>query len=175
MRSAPPPMRPARFYLAADDSSAAELEAGRSRARALDEANVQRERAEAIEEARPLRSPAITSPGRWRASGSEVLLAPVRTGRGRFLRQRRRFPQGHHVRARTRACAGDRDSLTLINEAPRFDQLCQALRERRAPGSTPLVTLKAGDGLPPVFFIHGVGGNVVEILPAARRMAYPAR
>ena len=64
-------------------------------------------------------------------------------------------------------------SLTLINEAPRFDQLCQALRERRAPGSTPLVTLKAGDGLPPVFFIHGVGGNVVEILPAARRVTYP--
>jgi thioesterase domain-containing protein len=35
------------------------------------------------------------------------------------------------------------------------------------------VTLKAGDGLPPVFFIHGVGGNVVKILPTARRMAYP--
>src|SRR5262249_10160365 len=64
-------------------------------------------------------------------------------------------------------------SLTLINEAPRFDQLCRALRERRAPASTPLVTLKAGDGvLPPGFFIHGVGGNVVEILPAARRVTY---
>jgi thioesterase domain-containing protein len=34
------------------------------------------------------------------------------------------------------------------------------------------VTLKAGHGLPPVFFIHGVGGNLVEILPAARRMTY---
>ena len=64
-------------------------------------------------------------------------------------------------------------SLTLINEAPRFDQLCQALRERRAPGSTPLMTLKAGDGLPPIFFIHGVGGNLVEILPTARRVTYP--
>jgi len=63
-------------------------------------------------------------------------------------------------------------SLTLINEAPRFDQLCQALREQRAPGSTPLVTLKEGDGLPPVFFIPGVGGNVVTILPAARRVGY---
>ena len=64
-------------------------------------------------------------------------------------------------------------SLTLINEAPRFDQLCQALRERRAPGSTPLITLKDGDGLPPLFFIHGVGGNLVELLPTARRMTYP--
>ena len=64
-------------------------------------------------------------------------------------------------------------SLTLINETPRFDQLCQALSERRSPGPTPLVTLKAGDGLPPLFFIHGVGGNLVEILPAARRVTYP--
>jgi acetoacetyl-CoA synthetase len=64
-------------------------------------------------------------------------------------------------------------SLTLLNEAPRFDQLCHALRERRAPGSTPLITLKEGSGLPPLFFIHGVGGNVVEILPTARRMTYP--
>src|SRR5207245_256059 len=63
-------------------------------------------------------------------------------------------------------------SLTLINEAPRFDQLCKTLRERRAPGSTPLVTLKAGDGLAPVFFIHGIGGNVVEMLPTARRVTY---
>ena len=60
----------------------------------------------------------------------------------------------------------------LISEAPRFSQLCQALRERRAPGATPLVTLKAGSGLPAVFFIHGVGGNLVEILPTARRLTY---
>jgi thioesterase domain-containing protein len=36
-----------------------------------------------------------------------------------------------------------------------------------------LVTLKAGDGLPPVFFVPGIGGNVVTILPAARRVNYP--
>jgi thioesterase domain-containing protein/acyl carrier protein len=64
-------------------------------------------------------------------------------------------------------------SLTLINEAPAFGELCQALRERRGPGATPLVTLKAGDGSCPLFFIHGFGGNVVRLLPAARRLAYP--
>ena len=64
-------------------------------------------------------------------------------------------------------------SLTLINEAPRFDQLSLALRERRGAGSTPLITLKEGRGRPPVFFVHGVGGNVVEILPTARRVNYP--
>ena len=48
-----------------------------------------------------------------------------------------------------------------------------ALKERRIAGSTPLITLKEGDGLPPIFFIHGVGGNLVEILPTARRVTYP--
>src|SRR5439155_5652994 len=40
------------------------------------------------------------------------------------------------------------------------------------PGSTPLVTLKAGRALTAVFFLHGVGGNLVEILPTARRLTY---
>jgi len=64
-------------------------------------------------------------------------------------------------------------SVGLINETPGFAQLCAALRERRTPRYVPLVPLKAGDGRPPVFFIHGVGGNVVEILPTARQMTYP--
>ena len=64
-------------------------------------------------------------------------------------------------------------SVGLINEAPRFAELCASLREQRSPRYVPLVALKAGQGLPPVFFIHGVGGNVVEILPTARRLTYP--
>jgi amino acid adenylation domain-containing protein len=64
-------------------------------------------------------------------------------------------------------------SVGLINEAPRFGRLCAVLRDRSAPRYVPLVPLKAGDGLPPVYFIHGVGGNVVEMLPTARRMTYP--
>ena len=66
-------------------------------------------------------------------------------------------------------------SVGLINEAPKFAQLCAALRDRSTPRYVPLVLLKAGEGLPPVFFIHGVGGNVVEMLPTARRMTYPGR
>jgi amino acid adenylation domain-containing protein len=64
-------------------------------------------------------------------------------------------------------------SVGLINEAPRFGQLCATLRDRSTPRYVPLVLLNSGEGLPPVFFIHGVGGNVVEILPTARRMTYP--
>ena len=64
-------------------------------------------------------------------------------------------------------------SPTLIYEAPSFRGFCEALREHGAlSGNGPLVLLKAGAGSP-VFIIPGIGGNVVEILPMARRMAYP--
>jgi amino acid adenylation domain-containing protein len=62
--------------------------------------------------------------------------------------------------------------VTLINEAPTFGAFCDALRENRAAAYTPLVVLKPGASLPPVFFVHGVGGNVTEILPTARRLNY---
>jgi thioesterase domain-containing protein len=61
---------------------------------------------------------------------------------------------------------------TLIYEVPRFDRFCEVLRERRVPRYGPLVPLKAGAGAPPVFFIHGLGGSLVDILPTAQRVAY---
>jgi len=174
MRSAPPPMRPARFYL---EPSIPRLPSSKLDVRALaalDEANVQRERAESPEDAALLAMAgddhvSQTVARVWR----DVLLAPVRSAEDDFFES-----GGDSLKAITFALELERAlgfeiSLTLINEAPRFDQLCHALRERRAPGSTPLITLKEGGGLPPVFFIHGVGGNVIEILPAARRVTYP--
>ena len=173
LRSVPPPMRPARFYLA---PSIPRLPSSKLDIRALvalDEAHVQSERAEAIDEAE-LASIAGDHFSQMVARvWQQVLLVPVRAAEDDFFDS-----GGDSLKAITfvielERALGFEISLTLINEAPRFDQLCQALRERRAPGSTPLVTLKPGDGLPPVFFIHGVGGNVVEILPAARRVTYP--
>jgi acyl-coenzyme A synthetase/AMP-(fatty) acid ligase/thioesterase domain-containing protein/acyl carrier protein len=173
VRSAPPPMRPARFYLA---PSIPRLPSSKLDIRALvtlDEAHVRSERAESIEEAElaPTAGDHIsqTVARVWR----HLLPVPVRAAEDDFF-----DCGGDSLNAITfvielERALGSEISLTLINEAPRFDQLCQALRERRAAGSTPLVTLKSGDGLPPVFFIHGVGGNVVEILPAARRVTYP--
>ena len=103
----------------------------------------------------------------------DVLLAPVRGPEDDFF-----DAGGDSLKAITFAIELERAlglelSPTLINEAPRFGRFCEALRERRAPRYVPLVPLKAGAGSPPVFFIHGVGGNVVEILPTARRMTYP--
>jgi thioesterase domain-containing protein/acyl carrier protein len=173
MRSAPAPMRPARFYLA---PSIPRLPSSKLDIRALatlDEAHVRSERAEAIDASAlaPVAGNHIsqTVARVWQ----EVLLVPVRTADDDFFDS-----GGDSLKAITfvielERALGLEISLTLINETPRFDQLCRALIERRAPGSTPLVTLKAGEGLPPLFFIHGVGGNLVEILPAARRVTYP--
>jgi amino acid adenylation domain-containing protein len=173
MRSAPPAMRPARFYL---EPSIPRLPSSKLDIRALaalDEARVQRERAESIDE---VTLPAIAGgdhvaqmvAGVWQ----DVLLTPVRAADDDFFES-----GGDSLKAITfvlelERVLGFEISLTLISEAPRFSELCQALSERRAAGSTPLVTLKAGGGLPPVFFIHGVGGNLVEILPTARRLTY---
>jgi amino acid adenylation domain-containing protein len=63
--------------------------------------------------------------------------------------------------------------LTLINEAPTFAGFCQALRQRRPDRYQPLVQLKAGEGTAPLFFVHGLGGNVVDLFPVARSMAWP--
>ena len=173
LRSAPPSMRPARFYRAPSIPRLPSSKLDILALVALDEAHVQSERAESIDEAElaPIAGDHIsqTVARVWQ----QVLLVPVRAAEDDFFDS-----GGDSLKAITfvielERALGLEISLTLINEAPRFDQLCQALRERRAPGSTPLVTLKAGDGLPPVFFIHGVGGNVVEILPAARRVTYP--
>ena len=172
MRSAPPPMRPARFYLAASIPRLPSSKLDTRALAALDEAHAQREGADSIDEAAraPIARDHISQAVArvWQ----RVLLVPVRAAEDDFFDS-----GGDSLKAITfvielERALGLEISLTLINEAPRFDQLCQALRERRAPGSTPLVTLKAGNSLPPVFFIHGVGGNVVELLPAARRLTY---
>jgi len=172
MGAAPTPMRPARFYLA---PSIPRLPSSKLDARtlaALDEARARNERGESPGEDE---SASIAGDHVSQAVAriwQEVLLVPVRAAEDDFF-----DCGGDSLKAITfvielERALGLEISLTLINEAPRFDHLCQALRERRPPGSTPLVTLKEGDGLPPLFFIHGLGGNVVKLLPAARRLAY---
>src|SRR5205823_6842319 len=114
---------------------------------ALDEASVLNEREESIGEAKPA---AIAGDRLSQAVArvwQDVLLVPVSAADDDFFDS-----GGDSLKAITfiielERALGLEISLTLINEAPRFDQLCRTLRERRAPGSTPLVTLKAGDGL----------------------------
>jgi thioesterase domain-containing protein/acyl carrier protein len=63
--------------------------------------------------------------------------------------------------------------ITLINKAPTFAAFCRVLRDNERATYSPLVTLKPGHGLPPVFFVHGVGGSVMELFGLARKVAWP--
>jgi thioesterase domain-containing protein/acyl carrier protein len=172
MRAAAAPMRPSHFYLV---PSIPRLPSSKLNARALaalDEEHVRRERSSSTEQdARGSVACDHVSQTVARV-WQNVLRVSVRSAEDDYFDSGGDSLNAIGFVLELERALGLEISLTLINEAPRFDQLCQALRERRAPSSTPLVTLKAGHGLPPVFFIHGVGGNLVEILPAARRMAY---
>lgn len=60
----------------------------------------------------------------------------------------------------------------LISQAPTFAAFCARLRENAPVAYCPLVTLKPGEGTP-LFFIHGVGGGVMELFGICRRMSWP--
>jgi amino acid adenylation domain-containing protein len=60
----------------------------------------------------------------------------------------------------------------LISQAPTFAAFCSRLRENAPAAYCPLVVLKPGQGTP-LFFIHGVGGGVMELFNICRRMSWP--
>jgi acyl-coenzyme A synthetase/AMP-(fatty) acid ligase/thioesterase domain-containing protein/acyl carrier protein len=62
--------------------------------------------------------------------------------------------------------------MNLINQAPTFAGFCATLRENAPAGYSALVVLKPGQGVPPLFFIHGVGGSVMELFALARKMTW---
>jgi amino acid adenylation domain-containing protein len=171
MRSMPPPMRPARFYLT---HRIPHLPSSKLDARALlalDNANARSERAKSEATFAPEAGDRIahTVARVWQ----DVLGAPIGSAEDDFFDSGGDSLQALTFMIELERALGLRLSPTLINEAPRFGQLCAVLGEYRAPRYVPLVPLKAGAGLPPIFFIHGIGGNIVEILPTARRIAWP--
>jgi acyl-coenzyme A synthetase/AMP-(fatty) acid ligase/pimeloyl-ACP methyl ester carboxylesterase len=173
MRSAPPSMRPRRLYLVDKiprlPSSKLDLRA----LRVVDEVNVQDERANGIAaaEADPSDGDCIarTVARVWQ----KVLQTPVSGQEDDFFEV-----GGDSLKAITftidlEQALGLELSLTLITEAPKFGRLCEALREHRTTRYVPLVPLKPGNGSPPVFIIHGLGGSVAGLFPMTRRMTYP--
>ena len=172
MRSAPSPMRPGRLHLVQEIPRLPSSKLDVRALMALDEVNVQNERATVAAAAEPGPADgddiARTVAHVWQ----EVLQTPVGGPEDDFF-----DAGGDSLKAITfvldlERALGLELSLTLITEAPTFARLCEALREHRTTRYVPLVLLKPGDGLPPVFFIHGVGGNVVGLLPMTRRMTY---
>jgi non-ribosomal peptide synthetase component F/thioesterase domain-containing protein/acyl carrier protein len=173
MRSAPPPMRPARLYLVHEIPRLPSSKVDARALATLDEANIQNERASVVP---PAAAGAVghdciapTVAKAWQ----EVLFTPVGGPDEDFFEA-----GGDSLKALTLTMELERSlglelSVTLINEAPKFASLCEALREQRTTRYVPLVLLKEGAGLPPLYFIHGVGGNVAELFPIARSMTYP--
>jgi non-ribosomal peptide synthetase component F/thioesterase domain-containing protein/acyl carrier protein len=173
MRSAPPPMRPGRLYRVHDIPRLPSSKLDVRALMALDEANVQVERANVV--------PATVAGS---ADGDciaptvaqvwqKVLLTPVGDPEEDFFEVGGDSLKAITLMSELERALGLELSLTVINEAPTFAGLCEALRQQRTTRYVPLVLLKAGEGLPPVFFIHGVGGNVAELFPVARSMTYP--
>jgi amino acid adenylation domain-containing protein len=170
MCAAAPPMRPVRLYLTRDVPRLPSSKLDLRSLMALDEATVKNERARIAAETIPADSDRI---GRTVARiWQELLQAPLRGPEDDFFEA-----GGDSLKALTFVIelehALDLElSLTVITEAPTFAGLCQVLREHRATGYFPLVPLKAGAGVPPLFFIHDVGGSVAGLFPVARRMTY---
>jgi amino acid adenylation domain-containing protein len=173
MRSAPPPMRPTRLYWVHEIPRLPSSKLDVRALMALDETNIQNEHVNFI--------PAVAAGS---ADGDciaptvarvwqKVLLAPVGSPEEDFF-----AAGGDSLKAITLTIELERAlglelSLTLINEAPKFASLCEALRQQQTTRYVPLVLLKAGEDLSPLFFIHGLGGNVAELFPIARSMTYP--
>ncbi|MGC2031678.1 MAG: AMP-binding protein [Steroidobacteraceae bacterium] len=63
--------------------------------------------------------------------------------------------------------------MNLINQAPTFAEFCATLRGNGPTIYSPLVVLKPGQGASPLFFIHGVGGGVMELFGLGRKMTWP--
>jgi amino acid adenylation domain-containing protein len=171
MRSAPPPMRPGRLHLVHEIPRLPSSKLDVRELMALDEVNVHNERANVAAAAGPADGDGIarTVAHVWQ----EVLQTPVGGPEDDFFEA-----GGDSLKAITfmidlERALGLELPLTLITEAPKFARLCEALREHRTSRYVPLVPLKPGDGLPPVFIIPGLGGTVAGLFPMTRRMTYP--
>jgi len=170
LSTAPPPMRPTRLYRVSEIPRLPSSKLDVRALTALDEANVQNEHsnfAPAAAAGADCIAPTVAQ--LWQ----KVLHAPVGGPEDDFFEA-----GGDSLKAITLTIELERTlglelSLTLINAAPKFASLCEALRDQRTTRYVPLVLLKPGDGVAPLFFVHGLGGNVAELFPIARSMTYP--
>ena len=173
MRSVPPSMRPGRLYLTHKIPRLPSSKLDVGALMALDSVNVQNERANvaAAAEAGPVGRDCITQTVArvWQ----EVLQMPVGGSEDDFFDVGGDSLKAIKFILDLERAARPGNSLTLITEAPKFARLCEALKEHGSTRYFPLVTLKPGDGSPPVFMIHGLGGNVAGLLSMTRRMTYP--
>jgi acyl-coenzyme A synthetase/AMP-(fatty) acid ligase/thioesterase domain-containing protein/acyl carrier protein len=173
MRSVPAPMRPTRLYRVHEIPRLPSSKLDVRALMTLDEANIQSEHSNftPVSTASAVDGDCIapTVAQLWQ----KVLLAPVGGPEEDFFEAGGDSLKAITLTIELERALGLQLSLTLINEAPQFASLCVALAEQRTTRYVPVVLLKAGEGVSPLFFIHGLGGNVAELFPIARSMTYP--
>jgi len=172
MARAPPPLRPGRLYLTQEIPRLANSKLDVRALSALDQANIRKERNLIPATAAGLADGDCITRAVAQA-WHRVLLAPVGGPDEDFFESGGDSLKAIAFMMELERSLGLELSLSLISEKPRFSGLCRALIERRTTQYVPLVLLKAGEPLSPVFFIHGLGGNVAELFPIARSLTYP--
>ena len=173
MRSAPPSMRPGRLYTTCKIPRLPNSKPDLQALMALDRVNAQNERANVAAACEAGLAGGDRMAQTVARVWQEVLQMPVGGPEDDFFEAGGDSLKAIQLILQLERALGQELSLTLIAEAPKFAKLCEALKERRTTRYVPLVALKPGDGSPPVFIIHGLGGNVAGLFPMARRMTYP--
>jgi thioesterase domain-containing protein/acyl carrier protein len=173
LRSQPQPMRPALWYRLDRIPRLPNFKLDLAALRALDAGRVAEEkrRADLAMCAPALRSHCIepTVARLWQ----EVLQTPAAVSEQDFFQMGGDSLKAIRLVSELEQALGIELPVTLINEAPNFGKLCDTLQQRRTTRYVPLVLLKEGACAPPVYFVHGLGGNVAELFPVARSMSYP--
>jgi amino acid adenylation domain-containing protein len=173
LRAMPPPMRPARLYLVHKIPRLPSSKLDLCALMALDQVNVQDERAHVAAAARPGPAEADSIAETVAKVWQEVLQTPLGGPEDDFFDAGGDSLKALEFMLNIERALGLELSLTLITEAPKFAGLCAALREHRDTRYVPLVLLKPGNSSPPVFIIHHLGGNVAGYFPMTRRMSWP--
>ena len=173
MRSAPPSMRPGRLYLIHKIPRLPSSKPDMRALMAMDSVNVQNERADIATAAEAGRAGSDCIPQTVARVWQEVLQMPVGGPEDDFFDVGGDSLKAIKFILDLERALGLELSLTLITETPKFASLCAALKEHRTARYVPLVALKPGDGSPPVFIVHGLGGDVAGLFPMTRRMTYP--
>ena len=140
-------MRPQRFYLVREIPRLSSSKLDVRALTALDDSNVRNERLSLRDEAEIAHGGGIaqTIARVWQS----VLRVPVARPEDDFFDAGGDSLQAITFIVELERALGLELSPTLLNEAPRFGQLCEILRQHRAPGYVQFVSLKAGEGSPP--------------------------
>ena len=172
MRSVAPPLRPGRLYLTDEIPRLPSSKLNVRALIALDQANLDREQ-HAVLAAAGDAADGDCIAQTVRQAWQKVLLAPVGSPEQDFFEAGGDSLKAIAFMMELERSLGLELSLSLVSETQTFSGLCEALRQRRTTRYVPLVLLKAGEDSSPVFFVHGLGGNVAELFPIARSMTYP--